>query len=139
MTDDVMSLRKMQAMSWVYLAILTLGAWGFHSAFFAWSVFAGGLISILSFWISHKDISRFFGMLTVAEGTPEKEKVKKSRAGYIVKFWVRIVIIGIVLLVLIKYKKVNIFGLILGLSTVVFTITFTALNVTRRYFYSGRR
>lgn len=139
MTDDVMSLRKMQAMSWVYLAILTLGAWGFHSAFFAWSVFAGGLISILSFWISHNDITKFFGMLTVAGEVPEKEKIKKSKSGYIIKFWVRIVIIGIVLLVLIKYKKVNIFGLILGLSTVVFTVTFTAINVTRRYFFSGRR
>ena len=134
-----MSLRKMQAMSWVYLAVLTLGAWVFHSAFFAWSVFAGGLISILSFWIAHNDITKFFGMLNVAGDVPEKEKLKKSKSGYIIKFWVRIVIIGIVLLVLIKYKKVNIFGLILGLSTVVFTVTFTAMNATRRYFFSGRR
>jgi hypothetical protein len=134
-----MSLHKMQVMSWVYLAVLTLGAWIFHSAFFSWSVFVGGVISILSFWVSHNDVTRFFGSLASTEPMAEKEKVKKSRIGYIVKFWVRIVIIGIVLLVLIKYKKVNIFGLILGLSTVVFTVTITAVNVARRYFFSGRR
>mgnify|MGYP001455829500 CR=1 FL=1 len=134
-----MSLHKMQVMSWVYLAVLTLGAWVFHSAFFAWSVLVGGIISILSFWVSHNDVTRFFGSLTATAPIPEKEKVKKSRVGYIVKFWVRIVIIGIVLLVLIKYKKVNIFGLILGLSTVVFTVTVTAVNVAWRYFFSGRR
>jgi len=134
-----MSLHKMQVMSWVYLAVLALGAWIFHSAFFAWSVLVGGIISILSFWVSHNDVARFFGSLTATAPIPEKEKVKKSRVGYIVKFWVRIVIIGIVLLVLIKYKKVNIFGLILGLSTVVFTVTVTAVNVAWRYFFSGRR
>ena len=103
-----MSLPKLQVMSWVYLAILTLGALVFHSAFFSWSVFVGGVISILSFWVSHNDVTRFFGSLTATGPMAEKEKVKKSRIGYIVKFWVRIVIIGIVLLVLIKYKKVNI-------------------------------
>ncbi len=140
MTDDLMSLQKMQVMSWVYLAVLVLGAWVLHSAFFAWSVFVGGIISILSFWVSHNDVIKFITSLTVqVEPEREKEKVKKGKAGYLIKFWVRIVIIGIVLLALIKYKKVNIFGLILGLSTVVFTITFTAVNVAGRYFFSGRR
>lgn len=134
-----MSLPKLQVMSWVYLAILTLGALVFHSAFFSWSVFVGGVISILSFWVSHNDVIRFFGSLTATAPIPEKEKIKRSRIGYIIKFWVRIVIIGIVLLVLIKYKKVNIFGLILGLSTVVFTVTITAVSVAWRYFFSGRR
>ena len=134
-----MSLHRMQVMSWVYLAVLTLGAWVFHSAFFAWSVFAGGVLSILSFWVSHNDVTRFFGTLAATTPLSEKEKVKRGRIGYIVKFWVRIAIIGIVLLVLIKYKKANIFGLILGLSTVVFTVTVTAVNVARRYYFSGRR
>jgi hypothetical protein len=135
-----MSLQKMQVMSWVYLAVLVLGAWILHSPFFAWSVLIGGIISILSFWVSHNDVISFITSLTAqVEPEKEKEKVKKGKTGYLIKFWVRIVIIGIVLLALIKYKKVNIFGLILGLSTVVFTITFTAVNVARRYFFTGRR
>ncbi len=140
MADDLMSLQKMQVMSWVYLAVLMLGGWMLHSTFFAWSVFVGGAISILSFWVCHNDVIHFVGTLAShSEPEGEKARVKKGKAGYLIKFWVRILIIGIVLLLLIKYRKVNIFGLILGLSTVVFTITSTAVNVARHYFFSGRR
>jgi uncharacterized membrane protein len=133
-----MSLHKMQVSSWGFLIALTAGAWIFHSVFLAWSVLIGGLIAIFSFWVTHKDVTRFFCTLTVAEQIPKKAD-KKNKAEYIIKFWVRIAIIGIVLLILIKYKKVNIFGLILGLSTVVFGVTFTAMNAAWRYFISGRR
>ncbi len=140
MADDEMSLQKMQVMSWVYLVVMVGGAWMLHSPFFAWSVFVGGIISILSFWVSHTDVMHFVETLTSQPKADDaKARVKKGKAGYLIKFWLRIAIIGIVLLVLIKYKQVNIFGLILGLSTVVFTITFTAVNVARRYFFSGRR
>ncbi|RPH40301.1 MAG: ATP synthase subunit I [Desulfobulbaceae bacterium] len=140
MTDDLISLRKMQVMSWVYLAVLMLGAGIIHSMFFAWSVFVGGVISIISFWVCHNDVIHFIGTLTsTPDDQGEKTRMKRGKAGYLIKFWVRIAIIGVVLLVFIKYQKVNIFGLILGLSTVVFTITFTAVNVARRYFFSGRR
>jgi hypothetical protein len=138
--DDLMSLQKLQLMSIVYLLVLIAGAWLLHSLFFAWSVFVGGVISILSFWISHNDVTRFIGTLaSQPEIQGNKERAKKGKAGYLIKFWIRIIIIGIALLVLIKYQKVNIFGLILGLSTVAFTITFTAVNVARRYYFSGRR
>jgi len=130
----------MQVMSWVYLAVLMLGAGIIHSMFFAWSVFVGGVISIISFWVCHNDVIHFIGTLTsTPDDQGEKTRMKRGKAGYLIKFWVRIAIIGVVLLVFIKYQKVNIFGLILGLSTVVFTITFTAVNVARRYFFSGRR
>jgi len=139
-TDDLISLRKMQVMSWVYLAVLMLGAGIIHSMFFAWSVFVGGVISIISFWVCHNDVIHFIGTLTsTPDSQGEQARMKRGKAGYLIKFWVRIAIIGVVLLVFIKYQKVNIFGLILGLSTVVFTITFTAVNVARRYFFSGRR
>jgi uncharacterized PurR-regulated membrane protein YhhQ (DUF165 family) len=68
-----------------------------------------------------------------------KAKAQQGQKGYLLKFWMRIVIIGIVLLLLIKGKGVNIFGLILGLSTVVIAITFISLDVARRYFFRGRR
>ncbi|MCP3932921.1 MAG: ATP synthase subunit I [Bacteroidetes bacterium] len=127
-------------MSWVYLLILTLGSWIVISWSFAWAVFAGGVISILSFVVSHRDVIGFFESLTPdQDGGSDKEKVKKNKLGFILKFWFRIFLIGIVLVFLIKSGKANVFGLILGLSTVVFTVTFTALSVAKRYFFSGRR
>lgn len=140
MVDDIISLQKMQVVSWIYLLAITAGAWIFHSWSFAWAVLAGGVISILSFMVTRKDVISFFESLEPGEdGEDSKEKVKKSKLGYLLKFWFRIAVIGVVLLLLIKIGKANVFGLILGLSTVVFTVTFTALSVAKRYIFSGRR
>ena len=43
-----------------------------------------------------------------------------------------------VLLLLIASSAVNVFGLILGLTTVVFTITLSALGVVWGYYFSRR-
>ena len=140
MAEELISLQKMQVAGWVYLLILTLGSWLFVSWSFAWAVLAGGIISILSFTVSQRDIVGFFE--TIAQNQDEQtdqKKVKKSKTGFILKFWFRIGVIGVVLLLLSKGGKANVFGLILGLSTVVFTVTITALRVAGVYLFRGRR
>ena len=140
MSGDVLTLQKMQGVCWIVLALLTLGSFFFISVSFAWSVLAGGVISNVSFLISQKDIKGFVESVTsYPEPDGRKAKAKQGQKGYLLRFWVRIAMIGIVLLVLIKSGRVNIFGLILGLSTVVLAITFISLDVIRRYYSSGRR
>jgi hypothetical protein len=130
----------MQVISWTLLAVMTLGSALLVSPWFAWSVFAGGVISICSFWVSNKDVMRLIHSVTsLASPEDRKAQARQGQKGYLLKFWLRIVLIGIVLLLLIKGKAVNILGLILGLSTVVIAITFIALDVVRRYFFRGRR
>jgi hypothetical protein len=138
--ENFLSLQKMQAMSWTLLGLMTLGSAVFVSLWFAWSVFAGGVISICSFWVSNKNVMRLIHSVT-SLSSPEdrKAKAQQGQKGYLLKFWMRIVLIGIVLLLLIKGRGVNIFGLILGLSTVVIAITFISLDVIGRYFFRGRR
>lgn len=71
-----------------------------------------------------------------SEEDPENKKgTKRTTTGFMLRFWLRIIVIGIVLLLLIKSADANVFGLILGLSTMVITITFTAISVARRYFF----
>jgi len=135
-----LSLQKVQAASWTLLAAMSLGSVVLVSPWFAWSVFAGGLISIGSFWISNKDVMRLIDSISALSGPEErKAKAQQGQKGYLLKFWLRIVLIGVVLLLLIKGKAVNIFGLILGLSTVVFAVIFISLNMVRHYFFRGRR
>jgi len=139
-SGDVLSLQKMQGVCWIVLVILTLGSFFFVSIPFAWSVLAGGIISNISFLISQKDIKGFIESVTSFPEIEGREaKAKEGQKGYLLKFWLRIAIIGVVLLLLIKSGVVNIFGLILGLSTVVFGITFASLDMIRRYYFSGRR
>ncbi len=147
MDDELISLHKMQIMSWFYLLALTLGSWLIMSWSFAWPVVAGGVISILSFISSHKDVMKFVESLTPddkekseeATDTEKKEAPKLTKVGFILRFWLRIIVIGVLLLLLIKFAKANVFGLIIGLSTMVFTITFTAVSVARRYLFGRLR
>ena len=140
MSGDVLSLQKMQGICWIVLVILTSGSFFFVSISFAWSVLAGGIISNISFLISQKDIKGFIESVTSFPEIEGREaKAKEGQKGYLLKFWLRIAIIGVVLLLLIKSGVINIFGLILGLSTVVLAVTFISLDVIRRYYSSGRR
>jgi len=139
-TDDVLSLRKIQRVCWIVLAGLTLGSFFVVSFPFALSVLVGGVISNISFLISQRDIKGFVeSIILLSEPGVREAKAKQGQKGYILKFWLRIAIIGIVLLLCIKSGMVDIFGIILGLSTVVSAITFVALNVIRRYYFSRRR
>lgn len=140
MAEDLLTLRKMQVISWICLALLTLGSALLVSLAFAWAVLVGGVISIGSFWISHRDVMRMIDSVTALPAIEAREaQARQGQKGYLVKFWIRLAIIGVVLLALIKSQAVNIFGLILGLSTVVLTITILSLNVARHYFFRGRR
>ncbi len=140
MTDDVLSLQKMQRVCWMVLAGLTLGSFFVVSISFAWSVLAGGVISNISFLVSQKDIKGFVESITsFPEPEAREARAKQGQKGYLLKFWLRIAIIGIVLFLFIKSGVVNIFGLILGLSTVVIAVTFVSLNVMRHYYFSRRR
>lgn len=135
-----MSLQKMQVMSVIVLAVMTLASALLVSLWFAWSVFAGGVVSIASFWVSNKDVLGMIHSVTsIASPEDRKARAQQGQKGYLLKFWLRIVLIGIVLLFLIKSKAVDIFGLILGLSTVVIAITFISMSVAGHYFFSGRR
>ncbi len=135
--EDRLSVKRMLALSWLYLAVLVLGSWVLSSWSFAWGVLAGGVISVVSFRISYRDVTKFFEALEPAQ-TGSAETVKKTKKGFIVKFWLRLLLIGLVLFFFIKFTSINVFGLILGLTTVVFTITLSALGVVWGYYFSRR-
>ena len=136
MVEDALSLKSMVGLSWVYLIVLAVGSWVLSSWSFAWAVLAGGIISITSFLVSYRDVMGFLD--TVALQSQSAERVKKIKKSFIVKFWLRLFLIGLILFLLIRFSGINVFGLILGLSTVVFTITFAGLGVVWRYYFSRR-
>ncbi len=130
----------MQVISWFCLVVLTVGAAVIVSLDFAGAVLIGGLISIGSFWLSHTEVMRVIQSVVSLPALEERQvQARQGQKRYLLKFWFRLAIIGAVLLIVIKSQVVNIFGLILGLSTVVLAITFISLNVARHYFFKGRR
>ncbi len=134
------SLKQVQAMSFGFLLVLTGGSWLIMSWSFAQSVLVGGVIAVASFFSGHRDIEAFLETFQPPEEGEDSEKKvrKKSKAGYIIKFWLRLALIGVALLFFIKSGKADIIGLLLGLSTVVFAIMLTTVSVAGRYFLSRK-
>ena len=140
MTEDLLTLQRMQVISWICLAVLIVGAAVVVSFQFALAVLVGGLVSIGSFWVSQTEVMKMIRSITSLPSQENRQaQAKQGQKRYLLKFWGRLAIIGVVLLVVIKSQAVNIFGLILGLSTVVLTVTLMSLNVAWHYFFRGRR
>jgi len=84
----------------------------FISGSFAFGVIAGGLAAIANcHWL--------YRILQRAMGLPAQQAVRFAQARYAL----RLAILAIIVSILIIYLKINIFGLLLGLSVVVITIT----------------
>lgn len=140
MEENDLSLGRMQVAGWIILAVLTIGSLFLMSFTFALSVFIGGVLSIGSFWVSAGDIQRLVGSVTsLSLPDARKAQAQLGQKKYLVKFWLRIVIIGVVLLFLIKGQMVNVFGLLIGLSTVVLSAAYLSMSVVGRYIFRGRR
>lgn len=128
----------MLVLGWFYLAVLTLASLIFGSLGFAAGVAAGGIIAMTSFSVAVKDLQRFVDSVAAEDDhAAGNRSAGKGKKGLIIKFWLRIFLIGVVLLVLLK-SGVNVFGLLLGLTTVVFTVTLSGVGAAWRY-YHGRR
>ena len=52
------SLKKIQVLGWMLLAVLTGGFWLGFDFFMARSVFFGGFLANISFWLLQRDLTR---------------------------------------------------------------------------------
>jgi carbon starvation protein CstA len=125
----------MQRLGWFYLALLVGGSLVLGSISFAGAVFAGGVVSLLSLWASQRGVKQFLEALA---GASADEGQAPTKWRLVVGFWIRFLLIGLVLLLLIAVAEVNVLGLTLGLSTVVVTVIVTALMAARSYYFGGR-
>jgi len=94
------------------LVLLAVCGLYFISASFACGVVAGGLAAIANCHWLYRTLQR-------AMGLPPQQAVRFAQARYAL----RLAILAVIVTILIIYVKINIFGLLLGLSVVVITIT----------------
>lgn len=98
------------------LALLSVCGLLFFSASFAVGVVAGGIVAIANcHWL--------YRILQRAMGLPAQQAVRFAQARYAL----RLAILAIIISILIIYVKINIFGLLLGLSVLVITLIILTL------------
>lgn len=108
-------------LNWIVLAAmvaLSLAAWSLK---FSLGVAAGGLLATANFMILARTLKRQFQ----TGHTP-------SIGGVLGRYYLRFIVTGLIILVLIKFDIVGPIGLLIGLSVVVLNLTLTGLIVAWR-------
>jgi uncharacterized membrane protein (DUF485 family) len=108
--------KKIEITNWIIMGILLLLSFFFMPYRFTLGMVLGGFISIVNFHWLDRDLRKVFSRLS-------------ERAGsfVMVKYFIRITVTAVVLYFIISTDIVDIIGLLIGLSTVVITMVFTAI------------
>lgn len=112
--------------NWVVLTVFLLGALYWGNPPFVWGVLSGGLIVAVNFHL----LSR-----TLRKALQSSRKVRIS--SILIKYYIRFIISGVLIFILLFGKFVSPLGLILGLSVVVTTM-FGAAVAAMIFLFSSR-
>ena len=109
--------RKVEIANWVTLGVLAALSILFLSVRFAVGVCIGGIISIVNFYWLARDLRS--SLLKHAE---------RAKPFMVIKYYMRLIVTGVVLFVVITQVPVDVFGLVLGLSVVVISVVITVVG-----------
>jgi ATP synthase I chain len=121
---DITSPRHLKIANWSVLAVLVLGAWLWLGREFALGVLVGGLVVVINFHLLHQALRGTLGRIA------DKEGASQAKAWFAFRQLLRFFVLLAIIFLLVRQGWVNIFGLLVGLSTVVLTLMLAALYET---------
>ena len=122
------SLQKIEYTNWMLLLFLCMAGVVFTTSFIATSILVGGLIANSSFCWLKKDITRLFA-----------GPLEGVKARFFVRYYVRFFGLVALLFMLVQMKIVNVFGLLVGLSTVFLGVLVTLAFETKRIYFNNMK
>ena len=127
MTEADFSLTKVQVVNWLLLVTVPLAGGLAFSWAMAESLLIGSLIANLSFLFLKNDLTR------VMQGSLQAVKIQ-----FFIKYYLRFSALAVLLYFLVRYGRVQVFGLLVGLSTVVLGIVVAAVGQVKAIYFSGK-
>ena len=121
------SLGTVQIVNWLLLLAMPLAAGLTFSWSIAGAILVGALIANLSFILLKNDLTK------VMKGPLQIVKLQ-----FFIKYYLRLSALAVVLYFLVRHGHINVFGLLVGLSTVVVGILFAAVSQARNIYFSGK-
>jgi ATP synthase I chain len=115
-------LRFISYSNWLLLLIASIVGFSYFAPRVGFGIATGGLIVTVNFHLLYRTLRK-------ALTPPHIASVK----GVIIKYYIRFVLTGIIIFVLVGSKHVDPFGLIAGLSVVVASMFFATLNELRQF------
>ncbi|MGQ9921041.1 MAG: ATP synthase subunit I [Desulfobacca sp.] len=135
MAMEFLTPRTMKITSWLVLAILTLAGWLAFGREVAGGILVGGLLAVLNFHLmAHVLIS----VLTRPVRSPEERQTagRQAVSFMTLRYLMRFAALVVIIFLLIRSGWVHIFGLIVGLSTIVVTLLILGILESRKIFFS---
>jgi hypothetical protein len=114
-------LRQVQLFSWIVLGIMLVLGRLFFEPLLVRSLFAGGVVANLSFWLLKRDLT---GLL--------RGELAAVKPRFFIKYYARLAVITVMLFLVVKYNAVQVIGLLVGLSTVFISIALVAIDNLRK-------
>ncbi len=121
---DIMSPRHLKIANWIVLAVLVLAGFCWRGGEFALGVLVGGLVVVINFHLLHYALKGTLGMMA---HNPQEDS-SRAKAFFAARQLLRFFALLAIIFLLVGQGWVNIFGLLVGLSTVVVTLMLAALN-----------
>lgn len=130
-------LRYVQRFNWLLLAVLIGGCWYLFSWPLAQSVLIGGVLANASFFMLRRDINDF--MKNFSQAGMNWQAVKKiEKVKFFLKFYGRLAVLAAILYVLITRVTIDVIGLVIGLSTIMFSVIVVVLSKGSMLFSTQR-
>jgi hypothetical protein len=120
---DLLTPRHLKIANWVVLSILVGGGYLLSGREFALGVLVGGLVVVVNFHLLHRFLK---GTLEKAQVDPESKG--RAQAFFVAKQLLRFFGLIAIVYLLVRHGWVNVIGLVVGLSTVVLTLTLLGIN-----------
>jgi hypothetical protein len=134
MTADFLNPSTMKNTSWIVLAVLTVLGWLGISQEFALGILVGGVLAVLNFhvmaYILGSTLNRHWS------SQEEWQAVGRQAVPFMaLKYVLRFTVLAAIIFFLVTTGRVNIFGLLVGLSTVVLTLIVLGILQSRKIFF----
>jgi hypothetical protein len=126
-------IHRVEIFNWVVAGILSIGAWLYSPFFIAQSVFIGALLANVSYLFLKKDLKNFLQGKLLLSG-----KVQLAKAQFYLKYYIKLTALGLILYVLVRKQIAHPLGLLIGLSTVVFSIGITVASVVKKFYFTAK-
>jgi diacylglycerol kinase len=121
---EILTPRRLKIANWLVLAGLVVAGFIWRGQAFALGILVGGLVVVVNFHLLHQALK---GMLERAQtGSPE-ESLGRAKAFFAARQLLRFFALLAAIFLLVSRGWVNIFGFLVGLSTVVLTLILAAI------------
>ena len=121
---DILTPRRLKLANWLVLAVLVVGGFIWRGKEFALGILVGGLVAVVNFHLLHQALK---GTLERAAALSPEEAKGQAKAFFAARQLLRFFALLVIIFLLVSQGWMNIFGLVVGLSTVVLTLILAAI------------